>query len=145
MYDFLPVLIFRFFFSSNLFNYRFPYCILLYTWPTQQVIVAQHICADSLRRLILQCSPQSIILTSSHKGRWFPFSFHIYGLPYPTLQSHLVLLLCCGIFAYFLIRSLQLFGTHPLSVLLVKLLLYRCLTEHCLCVPCDKTTSIFSS
>ena len=31
-------------FSSNLFNYRFPYCIHLYTWSTQQVIVAQHMC-----------------------------------------------------------------------------------------------------
>ena len=41
---FLPVLIFRFFFSSSLPNYRFPYCIQLYTWSTQQVIVAQHMC-----------------------------------------------------------------------------------------------------
>ena len=31
------------------------------------------ICADSLRRLILQCLALSIISTSSHKGRWFPF------------------------------------------------------------------------
>ena len=31
------------FFSSSLFNYRFPYCIQLYTWSTQQVIVAQRI------------------------------------------------------------------------------------------------------
>ena len=44
IYDFLPVLIFNFFFSSSLLNYRFPYCIQLYTWSTQQVIVAQHIC-----------------------------------------------------------------------------------------------------
>ena len=36
-----------------------------------------NICADSLRRLILQCSVLSIIWTSSHKGRWLPFSFHI--------------------------------------------------------------------
>ena len=28
------------FFSSSLLNYRFPYCIQLYTWSTQQVIVA---------------------------------------------------------------------------------------------------------
>ena len=43
-------------------------------WTTQQVI-----CADSLRRLILQCSTLSIILTLSHKGRWIPFSFHIWS------------------------------------------------------------------
>ena len=42
MYDFLPVFIFRVFFLSSLFNYRFPYCIRLYTWSTQQVTVAQH-------------------------------------------------------------------------------------------------------
>ena len=49
MYDFffLPVLIIRFqfvfffvFFLSSLLDYRFPYCIQLYTWSTQQVIVA---------------------------------------------------------------------------------------------------------
>ena len=28
--------------SSSLLNYRFPYCIQLYTWSTQQVMVAQH-------------------------------------------------------------------------------------------------------
>ena len=33
-----------FFFSSSLLNYPFPYCIQLYTWSTQQVIVAQHMC-----------------------------------------------------------------------------------------------------
>ena len=32
------------FFSSNLFNYRFPYCIQLYSWSTRQVIAAQHMC-----------------------------------------------------------------------------------------------------
>ena len=35
---------YSYFFSSNLFNYRFPYCIHMYTWSTKQVIVAQHIC-----------------------------------------------------------------------------------------------------
>ena len=38
-----------------------------------------NICADSSRRLILQCSALSIISTSSHKERWFPFSFHIWS------------------------------------------------------------------
>ena len=38
-----------------------------------------NICADSLRRLILQCSSLSIILTLSHKGKWFPLSFHIWS------------------------------------------------------------------
>ena len=42
MYDFLPVIIFLFqFFFSSLLNYWFPYCIHLYTWSIQQVIVAQ--------------------------------------------------------------------------------------------------------
>ena len=31
-----------FFSLCILFNYRFPYCIQLYTWSTQQVIVVQH-------------------------------------------------------------------------------------------------------
>ena len=43
IHNFLPVRIFRSF-SSNLFNYRFPNCIYLDTWYTQQVIVAQHMC-----------------------------------------------------------------------------------------------------
>ena len=37
------------------------------------------ICANSLRCLILQCSALSIISTSSHKVKWFPFSFHIWS------------------------------------------------------------------
>ena len=48
-----------------------------------------NICADSLRRLILQCLALSIISTLSHKGRWVPFSFHIWSaIP----DSYLVLL-----------------------------------------------------
>ena len=40
----------------------------------------QHnICVDSLRCLIRQCSFLSSISTSSHKGRWFLFSFHIWS------------------------------------------------------------------
>ena len=31
----------QFFFSSSLLNYRFAYCIHLYTWSTQHAIVAQ--------------------------------------------------------------------------------------------------------
>ena len=42
-----------------------------------------NICADSLRRLILQCSALLIISTSSHKSRWFLFSFHIW----PTIPD----------------------------------------------------------
>ena len=45
------------FFLSSLLDYRFPYCIQLYTWSTQQPTI----CGDSLRRLILQCSALSII------------------------------------------------------------------------------------
>ena len=38
-----------------------------------------NVCADSLRRLILQCSALLLISTLSHKGRWFPVSFHIWS------------------------------------------------------------------
>ena len=76
---FLPVLIFRIFFSltlSSLLNYRFLYCIQLYTWSTQQVIVAQH-----MRWLLKASNPPMFrpINYFSFKGRWFPFSFHIWS------------------------------------------------------------------
>ena len=57
-------------FLSNLFDFGFPYCIQLNLL---------NICADSLRRLILQFSFLSIILTTSHMGIWFPFSFHVWS------------------------------------------------------------------
>ena len=74
IFFFLPVLIFRLYFFHLAF-----------------LIIGSHIvfksilgllsrsCADSLRRLILQCSTLSIISILSHKGRWFPFSFHIWS------------------------------------------------------------------
>ena len=74
------------FFSSSLFNYRFPYCIRLYTWFTQRVIVA-----DFWRLLILQCSALWLFQLYPIRAYGFPFPF-IYGQPYQTLQSHLVLL-----------------------------------------------------
>ena len=83
-------------FLSNLFNYQFSYCIHLYTWSTQQVIVAQHMCC-SLRCLILQCSVLSIISTLSHKGRWLPFSFHIWSaIPDFSISPVLLALLLMG-------------------------------------------------
>ena len=39
----------------------------------------RNVCAASLRCLIIQSSSVSMILTSSHKSRWFPFSFHIWS------------------------------------------------------------------
>ena len=36
-------------------------------------------CIAPLRCFILQCSSLSIILTWSHSGRWFLFSFHIWS------------------------------------------------------------------
>ena len=38
-----------------------------------------NICSAPLWCLILQCFSLPIILTSSHKGRWFPFLFHIWS------------------------------------------------------------------
>ena len=63
---------------SNLFDYWLPFVFITILsllnrslWP--------HICAHSLRWLILQGSSLSIILTLSHKSRRFPFSFHIWS------------------------------------------------------------------
>ena len=62
-------------FSSSLFDYWFSYRDHPYTESTQQVCLPQDMrCFFSL---ILQCSFLSIILITSHKGKWFPFSFHI--------------------------------------------------------------------
>ena len=55
------------FFLTNLSNYQFPYFIHLYTWFTQQIIVAQHMCWF-LKVSNPQCSAPSIFSTSSHKG-----------------------------------------------------------------------------
>ena len=84
MYDFLPVFFNCFSFLSNLFNYRFWYCIHLYTWPTQQVIVAQHMCWFLKASNTPKFSSINY-LNSSNKGRWFPFSFHILSTCYTRL------------------------------------------------------------
>ena len=66
------------FFLSSLLDYRFPYCIQLYTWSTQQVI-----CVDSLILQFFQLYPI----------RADDFLFpSIYGPPYMTFQSHFILL-----------------------------------------------------
>ena len=90
MYDFLPVLIFRYFFHLA-FLIIGSYIVFNSILGLLSRSLKPNVCADSLRRLILQCSALSIISTLSHEGKWFPFSFHIW-LPYPTFQSHLVLL-----------------------------------------------------
>ena len=54
---------------SNLFNYRFPYCINLYTWSTQQIIVAQLMC------WFLKASISPVFISISY------FNFiHSYGM-----------------------------------------------------------------
>ena len=63
-------------FLSNLSNYWFPNYIYLYTWFTQQVILAQHIAAP-LRSLILYFSSLSIILTSSHPLSLYMVSYTV--------------------------------------------------------------------
>ena len=81
MYDFLPVLIFRFF----KFFFHLAFLIIGSHIVFDSILgllngsLWPNICADSLRCLILQCSALSFISTSSHKGRWFPFSFHIWS------------------------------------------------------------------
>ena len=80
----LPTVVYNFFylssyciFSLKFFDYWFSY-IHLYTWSAQQDTATQHKCCF-LRHLILPCSSLSNIFTSSHKGRWFRFSFHIWS------------------------------------------------------------------
>ena len=84
MYDFLPVLIFRFHLKNFFFYYLAfliigsPYCIQLYTWSTQQVIVAQRMCWFLKPSNPPMFSPINYF-NFVHKGRWFPFSFHIWS------------------------------------------------------------------
>ena len=40
IFIYLFIFTYLFIFLSSLLDYRFPYCIQLYTWSTQQVIVA---------------------------------------------------------------------------------------------------------
>ena len=53
-----------------------PFLIHFYTWPTEQW---PNKCTASSRHIILKCSFLPMILTSSYKGKWFPFSFHIWS------------------------------------------------------------------
>ena len=84
------VFIFIVIFLSNLFNFRFTYCIHLYTLSTQLVITACHMCR------FLKASKSSNVqlyqLFQLHPIRadGFPFP-SIYGPPYLTFLSHLVL------------------------------------------------------
>ena len=53
------------------------------------LIIGSHIVFISILGLRIQCSALSIILTSSHKGRWFPFSFHIWSaIPDFSISPH---------------------------------------------------------
>ena len=106
MYDFFYLCSYSFF-SSNLFNYRFPYCIHLYTWSTQQVIVAQHMCWFLKASIPPMFSP---IKYFNFIPDGFPFS-SIYGPPYPTFQSHLVLLPSDVLLALLLVDDLSHFCT----------------------------------
>ena len=51
--------------------FSFADCVYFYTWFTQEVNMTQH---------IFQCPSLSIILTLSHDGGWFPFSFSIWSV-----------------------------------------------------------------
>ena len=80
MYDFQSYCRFFLFFMSNLFDYWFPYCIgsHLYCWSTQQVTVAHHMRCF----FMTSYSPMFFLIyyfNFIHKGRWFPFSFHIWS------------------------------------------------------------------
>ena len=76
MCDFLPELI-SFFFNLNFWIIR-SHIVFISTLGQLNRSLLPNIYADSLRRLILLYS-LSVILTSSYKGRGFPFSFHIWS------------------------------------------------------------------
>ena len=75
MYDFLRKLILQYFYL--IFLIIGSHIVFISMLGLLNRSLQPNICADSLRCLILQCSSLPIILTSSHKGRWFLFSFHI--------------------------------------------------------------------
>ena len=75
---FYLIYLFFFFFFIKHFNYCFSYCIHLYNWPTQQIILPQHMCWFLKASNPPMFSP-IIISTSSYKGRWFRFLFHIWS------------------------------------------------------------------
>ena len=82
--------------QPGLFDYRFPYCIHLYTWSTQEVTIAYHMCR------FFKAFPLpiffSIISASSHKGRWFPFSLHIWSaIPDFSISPRTTALRCSSI------------------------------------------------
>ena len=108
MYDFLPVLIFRFLFWI-LFYLAFliigSYIVLNSILGLLSRSLLPKICADSLRRLILQCQPYQLFQLYPIRADGFPFP-SIYGPPYPTFQSHLVLLLPDVLLALFLVGDL---------------------------------------
>ena len=76
MYDFLPELILRIFYLTFLIIGSYIVFISILGLLNRSLL--PNIYADSLRRLIPQCS-LSIILTSSYKGWCFPFSFHTWS------------------------------------------------------------------
>ena len=59
-------------------NYWFPHSFHFYTWSTQEVIITWHMCCFFETFSFPMFFPL-IILTSSHKSWWFPFSFHIWS------------------------------------------------------------------
>ena len=74
--------IFKVIFFKNILIWPFQLSVpRLCSFPYLVYSRGQHgpTCAASLRCLLFQCPSQSIILTLSHKGRWFPFSFHIWS------------------------------------------------------------------
>ena len=85
-----------------IFNW-FAYCIHLYTWSTQQVTLAQHMC------WLLKASDSPVFFSINYSNFIlddFPFPF-IYGPSYPTFQFHLVPLLFDVLLALFLVGSVS--------------------------------------
>ena len=71
-------------------TYSYSHIVLISILALLNSSLKSNICADSLRCLILQCSSLSIIITLFHKGRQFPFSFHIWSvIPNLYISPHI--------------------------------------------------------
>ena len=87
-------MIFLNFFIKN--NLIWPFQLLVH-WLFISLHSQLNISVASVRHLLFQSSSLSIIFTLSHKGRWFPFSFHIWSaipdLYFPSYHCFLMFLL----------------------------------------------------
>ena len=85
--------------------------IHLYTWSTQQVTVAQHMCwffkaSNPTKFFSIKCLNLTFNLNFNLRADGFPFP-SIYGPPYPTFQFQFVLLLFDVLLALLLVGGMS--------------------------------------